>query len=182
MSETKPRIDYIRVRWEIDERPDTSYLETQLSEDGKTIISSCRYEQDELDKHPIRTRRYIREDMERLDKFNSGELCAYGCIAEAEVSYPVNNRGDRRIERFTSGGLWGIESDSGHPYRESVANDELEDLKGHLEMFNIEPIRRMWVNGDYWEDIKKDAINRMDNSGSKTDFINSPWVKVEVHY
>lgn len=174
-----PRIDYIRVKWILDECPDTSYLETQLSEDGKTILSSMRYTQEELNEHPIIIKGYIDQDMARLAKFNSGELCAYGCMAEAEVSYPINDKGYRRIEHFTSGGLWGIESDSDNSYREEVANDELEDLKEHLSKFNITPIRKRWVNGNYWEDIKKEAIRRMDNSETRRDSINSQWVKVE---
>lgn len=175
----KPRIDYIRVKWEIDESPDYSYLETKLSEDGKKIISSCRYDQDELDQHPIRTRRYIKEDMQRLEKFNSGELCSYGCMAEAEVSYPLNENRDRKIERFTSGGLWGIESDTNQSYREDTAKEQLEDLREHLKRFNIEEIRRRWVNGDYWEDLKKEAIEKMDNSETRKDSVLSQWVKVD---
>lgn len=177
----KPRVDYIRVKWILDEQPDMSYLETKLSEDGKTILSSMRYSQEELNEHPIRTKRYIKEDMQRLEQFNSGELCVYGCIAEAEVSYPVNANGDRRIQKFTSGGLWGIESDSDREYREETAKEQLEDLKEHLERFNIETPRHRWMNGDYWEDIKKEVIDKMDIEGItlSRDSMLSEWVKVE---
>ena len=175
--DTKPRIDYIRVKWVIDESPDVSYLESTLSEDGKTIISSCRYTQEELDKHPIRTRRYIREDMGRLEKFNSGELQSYGCIAEAEISYPLTDD-NRRIEWLTSGGVWGIESDTNREYREIIADEQLDDLKGHCERLNVDTPRRRWVNGDYWEDLKKEAIDRMDNTEERKDSNLSVWVKV----
>lgn len=78
MNTVKPRINYIRIRWEVDEDPDISYLESTISEDGKTMISSCNYTQKELDEHPIRTRRYIKRDLQRLEKFYSGELSSCG--------------------------------------------------------------------------------------------------------
>lgn len=173
MNTEKPRINSIRIRWEIDESPDLSWMESTISEDGKTIISSCRYTQKDLDEHPIRTRRYIREDMERLERFNSGDLWMLGCYTEAEIT--VNDT----IQTIRSGGLWGIESDTDHPYRETIAGEEYDNLMVQLEALNVDMPRRRWVNGDYREDLKKEAINRMDNTETRRDSNLSQWVKVE---
>ena len=67
-----------------------------------------------------------------------------GICAVAEVSYSIGGN-SRRIERFQSGGLWGIESDSEQDYIEEVEQDELADLKEHLERFG--------VNTDNWSSL-----------------------------
>lgn len=59
-----------------------------------------------------------------------------GCTAKAEVSYSVG-QGSRRSEWFTSGGLWGIESDSEQSYLSEVEQEQLNDLRSHLEQFGI---------------------------------------------
>lgn len=167
----KPRIDYIRISWVQDSDPDVSYLESTLSEDGKTLISSMRYTQKDLDDSPEETRRYIEEDKERLAKFYSGELVAYGCIAEAVTSYPLNETGDRRIENFSSGGLWGIESDAPRGYKEDIATEELDDLKDHLEAYGV-------TIPENWLEIAALAIEKMDNYETRKDSVISQWVKV----
>lgn len=77
---------------------------------------------------------------ERIASF--GQTWMYiGIRAKAEVSYEMQNvypRGNRRIEWFTSGGLWGIESDSEEKYLIEVENEQLADLKEHLRIFNVD--------------------------------------------
>ena len=73
---------------------------------------------------------------ERMDKYNYGGWYSMGIRAECVVSRRVGG-GNRRLETFTSGGLWGIESDSGDDYLNEVAQDELDDLKEHLKAFGI---------------------------------------------
>jgi len=80
---------------------------------------------------------YGLQDFERMEGLTRGDWSFIGIQAEATVSYPVNAAGtDRRIEHLTSGGLWGIESDSGD-YLNEVMRDELSDLRRHLEQFNV---------------------------------------------
>lgn len=54
------------------------------------------------------------------------------------INLQINNTGDRRLEEFTSSGLYGIESDCGDDYLEEVGIDELEGLRFHLEVFGID--------------------------------------------
>ena len=56
---------------------------------------------------PEDVRKYTRQDYERMESLNAGNWCFVGIRAEAEVQLT----GDL-IQRITSGGLWGIESDS----------------------------------------------------------------------
>ncbi len=166
------RLNALRVKWIVDEDPDLSWLDTELSEDGKTIISSCRYTQDELDQHPIRTRRYIREDRERLNSYGD-QWYMLGCIAEAEVSYKIGDTNDYRLEHLTSGGLWGIESDCDEPYKESIAKDEeLQDLKQHLQKFGVE------IPED-WDGLASEAVDRMHNTETRRDSNLSQWVIID---
>ena len=66
-------------------------------------------------------------DYARMEKLNSGDFCYIGIGAEAEVQLT----GDT-VQRITSGSLWGIESDSGRDYLESVEQEELGQLKTEL--------------------------------------------------
>ena len=123
----KSKIDKIIIIHTPDDSPDLSYLESTI-ENG--IINSCRYSQEELAKHPIRTKRYIKADMERLNNYGRTWNCI-GIRAEADISYSIGN-GNYRIERLTSGGLYGIESDSDSDYIKSIEDEELADLKERL--------------------------------------------------
>jgi hypothetical protein len=82
---------------------------------------------------------YACEDAARLRDFREGAWWFESCRAEAEVRYELND-GSFRIERLCSGGLFGIESDCGEEYRDSVEHDELADLNLHLERFGIQRI------------------------------------------
>ncbi len=76
----------------------------------------------------------VEQDYQRAEQISRGELCMYGVYAVAEVSYPIDHD-SRRIERFRSGGLWGIESGD---YFAKVEQEQIDDLKAHLERFNID--------------------------------------------
>ena len=78
---------------------------------------------------------YGKNDFERMEGLNRGDWHFCGVYAQAEVSYPVGRDGCRRIERLRSGGLWGIESDSGELHE--VAEEQLQELRDHLRVFNV---------------------------------------------
>jgi len=74
-------------------------------------------------------RAYAQQDWERMRGLTEGNWNYVGIMAEAEVTLAGSNV----IQRITSGGLWGIESDSGDAYLEEVAQSELEELRGELQ-------------------------------------------------
>lgn len=112
------RVEAITIEWLNDDDPDLSWL-TQFEN------SSDPEEQ-----------KYAKQDRERLESYGS-DWEMMGCRAKAEVSYSIG-QGSRRSEWFTSSGLWGIESDSEEQYKSEVEQEQLADLRSHLEHFGIE--------------------------------------------
>jgi hypothetical protein len=81
--------------------------------------------------------KYGMQDWKRMEALERGNFCFIGIMAEAEVSYPIDGTNSRRIEYFTSGGLWGIESDSDAKYIEEIEQEQIDELKTHLKQFGI---------------------------------------------
>jgi len=86
-------------------------------------------------------RKYVRQDYERMESLNRGDWCFIGIRTEAEISLPVQcNKGCvhghevyyHTTQHITSGGLWGIESDSGREHIEETIREELANLKTEL--------------------------------------------------
>jgi hypothetical protein len=81
-------------------------------------------------------RKYCRQDFDRIESLNRGNWCYIGIRAEARVFVnekvigPVASHGI--AQTITSGGLWGIESDSGREHIEETQREELESLKAEL--------------------------------------------------
>jgi len=120
----KPTIDKLKFVKVVDEFPDLSYLE---------------YDETFTDEHNA-------SNEERLKQFHNGDVWMLGMWVEATVSYPTNERGDRRIETLRSGGLWGIECDSDEDYiNGTILADELADLKEHLEAFGVDTTNLMEI-------------------------------------
>ena len=83
-------------------------------------------------------RKYCLQDYERIEAYNNQDWCFIGIRAEAEIGFPymTEGRGGRtyyKTEPITSGGLWGLESDSGADYFKEVESDELHELREELK-------------------------------------------------
>ena len=63
---------------------------------------------------------------DRLAKYNNGDFRYIGIRAEAEIV--INSV----IQRISSGGLWGTESDSDESYLKEIEQEELSDLRSIL--------------------------------------------------
>ena len=64
---------------------------------------------------------------DRLQQYRNGDFSFVGISAEAEIV--VNGV----CQTITSGGLWGIESDSDHQYLVEVEQEEVDQLKAILQ-------------------------------------------------
>lgn len=73
-------------------------------------------------------RSYVKQDLARMDALDNQNWYFMGVSATAEVWNPKTHV----IQRIHSGGLWGIESDSGREYIESVEQEQLAELKTEL--------------------------------------------------
>jgi len=74
-------------------------------------------------------RKYCKQEFDRMESLNNQQWGFIGIRAEAD--YSVDN--SQLIQEATSGGLWGIESDSDASYFTSVEQEELAELRKQLE-------------------------------------------------
>lgn len=79
---------------------------------------------------------YGKQDYKRIEQLNKGNFCFIGIKAKANIYFEY--KGYNQYQEITSGGLWGIESDSDKSYIEEVEKQELEDLKTQLENLNVD--------------------------------------------
>lgn len=179
----KPKIDQIKIKVQLDEWPDTSHLGEYTDEhpghdelqrgsafDRKPGRNELRYF---VPAHSVQEQRqglskmgysrsqaedmareYCRQDYRRMEALNEGEWHYMGITAEARVSYASGPNGHRRIEWFTSGGLWGIESDSHIDHLMEIANEEFSNLREHLNAFNVDTSE--------FDELVNDAIEQAD--------------------
>jgi len=76
---------------------------------------------------PEEVRKYVRQDYERMESLNRGDWSYIGIRVDAQVTLSTGV-----VQDITSGGLWGIESDSESSYFDEVAADEWSQLKEEL--------------------------------------------------
>lgn len=93
---------------------------------------------------------YAKEDFRRLESLNDGQWCYLGIIAKAEI---ISRSGI--CQTLRSGGLWGIESDSGKDYFEEIEKKELAELRTELESFGFgsRAIDFSFKNIEYQNDV-----------------------------
>jgi hypothetical protein len=79
---------------------------------------------------PEDVRKYVRQDYERMERLHRGDWCYMGIRAEAEI---LLRSGDASIaQEITSGGLWGVESDSDRKYLADIDTEQLSELREQL--------------------------------------------------
>lgn len=106
--------------WE-DPYPDIKYLISAI-EEGK-IASSVRYSDRDIEKYGLeQVSQWINED---LDRFDSCGISWHMMQIRAEATILVYGV----EQRITSGGLFGVESDSGESYINDVKQEELHNLE-----------------------------------------------------
>jgi|GEM_PF-1301638 len=79
---------------------------------------------------PADIRTYVRQDYERMESYNNQNWSYLGIRAKAEILLPS---GDASVvQEITSGGLWGVESDSDKSYLAGIEEEELSSLREQL--------------------------------------------------
>lgn len=94
---------------------------------------------------------YSHLEGERLEALENDEFCFIGIYAKAQI---VPNGGGI-IQTFRSGGLWGVESDSGDDYILSVHAEQIEELRAELNAYGIDfdPDRFASLAGDASDNV-----------------------------
>ncbi len=139
MTDNKPYVSKIIIEHKIDEYPDLSYLGSFSNKEGEYCIkhngNSRSYPYFNADNVDDLTQ--AQQNYDRMMMFENGNVYQIGIIAEAQIMLPIGN-GSSIIQTITSGGLWGIESDSDKAYIKEIETEQLEELKGYLKQLNIE--------------------------------------------
>lgn len=155
----KPTIESITIEHIMETQPDLSYL-GEYTDDSTDAIKRSQYKNSSKYQYfkPAQSYNKIRkwyhengyskgncdfyarqqrqQDFERMESYELQDWYVMGIVAKCEVKYSIGN-GSYRLEHFTSGGLWGIESDSEQKYIDDIEHEQLQDLKEHLQTFNI---------------------------------------------
>jgi hypothetical protein len=154
------KIGEIRIVHGTDNDPDLSYLGTYTDSltDGIIVRKYGQFYEDlsEIEEIPTKSteyrgfkpsnmresendpnyKKYAIQDYERMEQINNGNV-GFICIsAEAEV-LTSTDRKNWLINTLSSGGLYGIESDSDNSYIESVEKEELDQLKEVLKEYGF---------------------------------------------
>lgn len=73
-------------------------------------------------------RTYVRRDYDRMESLNNQQWCYLGIRADAEVCLADSGA----VQRITSGGVWGYESDMAPTDFEEAESEQLAELKTQL--------------------------------------------------
>jgi hypothetical protein len=84
----------------------------------------------------VENKKQAKEDYKRMLAYENGDWGMIGIKATAEV-YTSQNGREWKIDKITSGGLWGIETDSSLEYKIEVEKDEEADLFETLKEFGF---------------------------------------------
>lgn len=96
-------------------------------------------------------KKYGKQDFARMESLYRGDWFFIGIYAQANMSDG---------HTFRSGGLWGIESDSGREYIEQVAREEIADLRNTLASYG--------VNTSTFDDMAEEAIQNIDEDAEES--------------
>jgi hypothetical protein len=107
--------------------------ETQV---GLKIIDSCQYSQEDADKDWKEVMRWIKEDEARIDAYGRNWYM-FGIRAVATLHFPQQFTESKIIQRISSPGLFGIESDSDDDYFEEVEEEQVAILLDMLKLMNV---------------------------------------------
>lgn len=108
--------------------------ETQV---GIKIIDSCQYSQKDADKDWKQVCKWIKEDEDRIDAYGRSWYM-FGIQAVATLHFPQQHTESKIIQRISSPGLFGIESDSDDIYFEEVEEEQVAILLDMLEAMHVD--------------------------------------------
>ena len=133
------RVNKITITRRLDETGDISYLGTFSDTPSKYAIKhegdSRSYQYFNADN--VSNMKEAQQNYDRAMEFSEGRVAQMGVTAEAEVAMSRDGGKTWKLDELTSGGLWGIESDSGEKYFKEVEDDQLSELKETLEGYGF---------------------------------------------
>jgi hypothetical protein len=149
------RIESVKIRRMIDDSPDLSYIGEYANSAADGAID--RKERGDCGRGEYRyfnpaNIEYAEQDYDRMEAAQRGAWCSIGVRAEAEIQ--TSDDGQNWLSNsVSSGGLWGIESDSGDEYFAEIERDELSALRDTLAElgFSVEEIDTAFADVEHSE-------------------------------
>ena len=136
-TKNKARITRVWIEHKADESTDYSLLGEYSRTPGKNAVdrqargdmgrNECRYCNITMSAEETGNPESVEQDYQRLEALQRGDWHFIGVIAKAEIV-----SGGGICQTIRSGGLWGVESDSGKEYLAEVAKEELDTLRAEL--------------------------------------------------
>lgn len=132
------KIDKIIIERLYDDSPMLDYLGKFSDEKGKFAIehnggnNSYKY----FNADNVENMKQAKENYNRIMKYETGELCDYGVKATAIIK-TFENETYWLMNEISSGGLWGLSSDSDNSYFLEEEQNQLEELKEVLKEFGF---------------------------------------------
>lgn len=109
--------------------------ECDCGERGDMLSREFRYFNGNVENYkgesPEDIRKYVRQDYEQMERLNAGDWSFIGIRAEAQVSFGTHGTA-ALLQEISSGGCWGIESDSDEDHFKSIEKEELAELEDQL--------------------------------------------------
>jgi len=138
----RKKIDEICIRHIVDEYPDLTFLGEFSDTPGQFAIhhsdnaGEFRY----FNADNVSNEAEARENYERMLQFNNGDICMKGIRAEAKIVTSFNLLDPSQsatMNRISSPGLWGIESDRNEEYVKEIEKEELNELRDILTLLGF---------------------------------------------
>lgn len=138
------RILSVRIRREHDDNPDTSWIGTYSNKPGPSDRTIDRTSRGDRGNGELRyfiaansaadtgNDESVEQDYQRMESYNKGAWGLIGMWAEATIQLT-----EATTHTISSGGLWGIESDSSSDYLKSVQQEELTTLATELRAISF---------------------------------------------
>jgi len=106
----------------------------------QTIINSCRYTNDDVKEYGWKkVKEWIDQDHHRLETYGDLWVCVgVEAIAYLSVLLKSGPKGFAICQTIKSGGVWGIENDSGTEYLREEGENELAQLRNILTALGME--------------------------------------------
>ena len=158
------KIDKIKIVHTVEDDPDLSWL-GEYTDQLRPGIVVRKYEKfyedlsdEEIEEIPDRSNEYrgfspgisggyaitnpedkqnALSDYARMEDINNGYVGFIGISAEAKVLTQYSGSDHWLVNTLSSGGLWGIESDSDDSYLKEVQDEQLEELKDVLKEYGF---------------------------------------------
>lgn len=139
----KAKLVSIQVITETDCDPDTSWIGEYTSKPGQDDRTIDREARGDMGLHEYRyfvaamgpdetgNPESVEADYRRMESLSRGDWGFVGIRAVAKLS--VNGT----LQTVTSGGLWGIESDSGKDYFKEVEKEQIDELRATLAELGV---------------------------------------------